>query len=214
MTRIETIKQGVRKSLPELELIRDEDLRGKLVDAFALALSETEYERIEDMPSEGVPGSPAHVRHTQADHFRGTALIALGMAQQAEKALGPLEIDPDMVLACGLAHDIGKAYEFSPRNQKRWKNNTARYGRPAIRHAAYGVHVCLKAGLPEEVAHCAGYHSGGGEGEWIQRSVICGIVADADLAYWHIVDRAGLLDRPMFDASKTIIKLGVHTRQE
>jgi putative nucleotidyltransferase with HDIG domain len=214
MAEMEALKEGVRKSLPELEMIKDKDLKEKVVDAWALALSETEYERIEDMPSEGVPGSPAHVRHTQADHLRGTAMIALGMAKYAEQVLGPLEIDESVVVACGLIHDIGKPYEFSPRNQRRWKENTVRYGWPAFRHSGYGLHICLKAGLPEEVAHVAGYHSGGGEGEWIKRSLIGHIVADADLAYWHIVDRAGLLVRPMFDPSTTIIKHGVYKAEE
>lgn len=210
MADIETIREGVRKSLPEIEMIKDESLRRKVVEAWTIALSETEYERIEDMPSEGVPGSPKHIKHTQADHIRGTALIALGMAEQAEKVLGPLGIDMDIVLAGGLIHDVGKPYEFSARNQKRWSEQTARYGWPAFRHSGYGLHICLVAGLPEEVAHIAGYHSGGGEGEWIQRSLAGHLVADADLAYWHIVDRVGLLDRPMFDPATTIIKLGVH----
>lgn len=214
MAEMDALRAGVRKSLPELEMIKDEKLSDKVVDAWALALSETEYERIEDMPSEGVPGSASHLRHTQADHVRGTAMIALGMATFAEKVIGPLGIDEDIVIACGLIHDVGKPYEFSPRNQERWKNNTARYGWPAFRHSGYGLHICLKAGLPEEVAHVAGYHSGGGEGEWIKRSLIGHLVADADLAYWHIVDRAGLLDRPMFDPSTTIIKIGVHKAKE
>lgn len=213
MADLKQYREGVRKSLPELELIKNDALREKVIDAWALALSQTEYRRIEDMPSEGVPGTPKHVRHTQADHFRGTALIALGMAEQAEKILGPLDIDLDMVIAGGLIHDIGKAYEFSPRNQKRWQENPARYGSPAVRHSGYGLHLCLTAGLPEELAHIAGYHSGGGEGEWIKRSLIGHLVADADLAYWHIVDRAGLLESPMFDAATTIIKIGVNKRE-
>jgi putative nucleotidyltransferase with HDIG domain len=208
MSDMEMLREGVRKSLPEVEMIKDEDLRKKVIDAWALALSETEYERIEDMSSAGVPGSPEHIRHSQADHLRGTALIALGMAEQAEKVLGPLGIDPDIVIAGGLLHDVGKPYEFSARNQQRWQENTARYGWPAFRHSGYGLHICLMAGLPEEIAHIAGYHSGGGEGEWIKRSLIGHLVADADLAYWHIVDRAGLLESPLFDPATTIIKLG------
>ena len=208
MADINTIREGVKRSLPELDLIKNDEIREKVIDAWALALSQTEYERIEDMPSEGVPGSPKHIRHTQADHLRGTALIALGMAERVEQALGPIGIDMSMVIAGGLIHDVGKPYEFSPRNQKRWKEDTARYGWPAIRHSGYGLHICLMAGLPEELAHIAGYHSGGGEGEWIKRSVIGHMISDADLAYWHIVDRVGLLDREMFDPSTTIIKIG------
>jgi hypothetical protein len=49
--------------------------------------------------------------------------------------------------------------------------------------------------LPEVVAHTAGYHSM--EGEWVQRSLLTMIVHHADYAYWHLVDRAGLLVMPM-----------------
>ncbi len=210
MANMELLRKGVKNSLPEVELIKNPDLREKVIDAWALALSETEYEKIEDMSSAGVPGAPEHTHHSQADHLRGTAMIALGMAEQAEKVLGSLGIDPDVVIAGGLVHDIGKPYEFSDRNQKRWRENTSRYGWPAFRHSGYGLHICLTAGLPEEIAHIAGYHSGGGEGEWIKRSLIGHIISDADLAYWHIVERAGLLNSPLFDPSTTIIKIGTY----
>lgn len=214
MADMETLRAGVRESLPEIEMIKDDELRNKVVEAWAVALSQTEYERIEDMSSGGVPGSPEHLQHSQAHHLRGTAMIALGMAEQVEKVLGPMGIDPDIVIAGGLLHDVGKPYEFSERNQQRWREDTARYGWPAFRHSGYGLHICLMVGLPEEIAHIAGYHSGGGEGEWIKRSLIGHIVADADLAYWHIVDRAGLLESPLFDPATTIIKLGTLKAKE
>ena len=57
---------------------------------------------------------------------------------------------------------------------------------------AYGVHLALTVGLPEAVAHTAGAHSG--EGELITRSLENTIVHQADYAYWHILERAGLLE--------------------
>ena len=67
-------------------------------------------------------------------------------------------------------------------------------------------------GLPETVAHTAGYHSGGGEGEWIQRSMENTIVYLADLAFWKMAERAGLLEEEMFDPDRTMIRLGVNRR--
>lgn len=74
-SRVE-VRDGVRASLPELGLIGDLDLRERCIDAWALALSQTEFERIEDIPPTGTPTS-SYLKPplTQADHLRGTATI-------------------------------------------------------------------------------------------------------------------------------------------
>jgi putative nucleotidyltransferase with HDIG domain len=207
------IREGVRASLPELELIADPELREKCVDAWALALSETEFERIEDIPPTGTPTSPyLKAPLTQAHHLRGTATIAIGMVDGLEQIAGKTRINRDLVLASALLHDVGKAWEGSPRNLARWKADPAATGNPSFRHSAYGAHICLTVGLPETVAHTAGYHSGGGEGEWIQRSMENTIVYLADLAFWKMAERAGLLEEEMFDPDRTLFKLGVRQR--
>ena len=71
-------------------------LRDQVVDAWALALSETEFERIEDIPPTGVPGSPAMLRGTQADHCRGVATMALGLVDGLERALGAIGVNRDI----------------------------------------------------------------------------------------------------------------------
>lgn len=210
---MEAIRSGVRASLPELGLIGDEDLREKCVDAWALALSQTEFERIEDIPPTGTPTSPyLKPPLTQADHMRGTATIAIGMVDGLEEIAGKTRINRDLVIASALLHDVGKAWEVSPRNLARWKADPATTGNPSFRHSAYGAHLCLTVGLPETVAHTAGYHSGGGEGEWIQRSMENTIVYLADLAFWKMAERAGLLEEEMFDPDRTSFKLGVRQR--
>jgi putative nucleotidyltransferase with HDIG domain len=212
---IEARRSGVRASLPELEQITDPGLREKCVDAWVMALSETEFERIEDIPPTGTPTSPyLKVPLTQADHMRGTATIALGMVDGLEQVTGKTRIDRDLVLAAALLHDVGKAWEVSPRNLARWKADPAATGYPSFRHSAYGAHICLTVGLPETVAHTAGYHSGGGEGEWIQRSMENTIVYLADLAFWKMTERAGLLEEEMFDPDRTLFKLGVRQRTQ
>jgi putative nucleotidyltransferase with HDIG domain len=192
MADLEALRQGVQKSLPEIAEIRDPELREKVLDAWVLSLSTTEYERIEDIRPSGNPKSPAMKRGTQADHLRGVTRMAVALAEQLEQVVGPLGVDRDLLLACGLCHDVGKPFEFSPRNQARWEANPAAAGYPAIRHSVYGVHIALSVGLPEAVAHTAGAHSG--EGELITRSLENTIVHYADHAYWAILDRAGLLE--------------------
>jgi putative nucleotidyltransferase with HDIG domain len=192
MADLAALRQGVRESLPEIAEIRDTELREKVVEAWALALSQTEFQRIEEIRPSGNPKSPPMKRGTQADHLRGVTRMAVAIAEQLEQVVGPLGVDRDLLLACALCHDVGKPFEFSPRNQARWEGNVAAVGYPSIRHSVYGVHLALTVGLPEAVAHTAGAHSG--EGELISRSLENTIVNQADHAYWRILERAGMLE--------------------
>lgn len=192
MATMEALQAGVRESLPEIAQIKDGGLREKVVEAWALALAETEYTSIDEIRASGGPDSPPMTQGTQAHHLRGVATMALAMADSLEAMLGPLGIDRDIILAGGLCHDLGKAYEFSPRNRARWQANPAAVGFPAFRHPVYGAHLALSAGLPEAVAHICAAHSA--EGEGIMRSLENTIVHLADHAFWTILTRAGALE--------------------
>lgn len=192
MADLAKLRGGVRRSLPEIAEIRDPELREKVVEVWALALSQTEFERIEEIRPSGNPKTAPMKNGSQADHLRGVTRMALALADQLEAVVGPLGIDRDLLLACGLCHDVGKPFEFSPRNQARWEANPGAVGYPSIRHSVYGVHLALTVGLPEAVAHCAGAHSG--EGELITRSLENTIVHHADHAFWQILERAGRLE--------------------
>jgi putative nucleotidyltransferase with HDIG domain len=194
MCDLEAIRAGVRASLPELAEIRDEALREQVVEAWTIALSESEFALIDDIPPTGVPGSPAMRRGTQADHMRGVARMAMALADGLEAAIGPLGVDRDELIAAALCHDVGKPYEFGPRNLERWRANPVAAGNPAIRHPVYGVHVALRAGLPEAVVHVVGAHSMLAEGSFVEPSLANVIVQYADIAFWKILERAGLLE--------------------
>ncbi|HEV8633724.1 MAG TPA: HD domain-containing protein [Chloroflexota bacterium] len=192
MADLAALREGVRRSLPEVEEIRDPELRAQVIEAWALSLSRTEFERIEQIRPSGNPNTPPMKRGTQADHIRGVTRMALALATALEEVVGPVGVDRDLLLAGALCHDVGKPFEFSPRNQDRWRSNPARSGWPAIRHPAYGVHVALTVGLPEAVAHAAGAHSG--EGELVTRSLENTLVHYADYAFWRVLERAGMLE--------------------
>lgn len=64
MAAIEELEQGVRKSLPEIAEIKDPDLRERVVKAWALALSETEFTSIDAIRPSGNPESPPLLRGT------------------------------------------------------------------------------------------------------------------------------------------------------
>ncbi len=182
----------MRASLPEIDEISDPELRDKVEGAWAMALAETEFGSIDENRASGNPDTPAMNSGTQSDHLRGVTRMALALAESLEEVVPGLGVDRDILLACGLCHDLGKPFEFSPANQARWKQNPAASGFPALRHPAYGAHIAISAGLPEAVCHAASAHSG--EGELVVRSLENTIVHHADHAYWQILGIAGKLE--------------------
>ena len=188
----EELRRSVIKSLPELNEIRDEPLRSKVIDAWAYSLGQSSFQSIEEIAPSGNPDSPRLKSGTQTDHIRGVTQLAMAIADTLVKLFPQLPIDRDLLLACTLCHDVGKPYEFDPANQERWRNLPAAAGFPAIRHTQFGTHVCLTVGLPEEVCHAAGCHSG--EGELVQRSLHVTIVHHADYAFWEALQVGGRLE--------------------
>jgi putative nucleotidyltransferase with HDIG domain len=192
MAVTDALRAKVREELPEIEEITDPELREKVVEAWATALDKSSFGAISEIKPSGNPDTKPLKTGTQADHLRGVARLALAMAGELTAMFPDLKINRDILIAGGLCHDIGKPWEFDPANQSRWKANPRTAGAPSIRHPAYGVYICLSVGLPEEVAHMAGYHSG--EGELVVRSLENTLVHYADYAFWHVLEAGGLLE--------------------
>jgi putative nucleotidyltransferase with HDIG domain len=185
------LRRQVRDELPEVAQISDRALQEKSVEAWAFALAHSSFQSIRDIPPAGNPDTNEAKRGDQTDHLRGVTRLAIGIAKEMETAYPELAIAMDVIIAGGLLHDIGKAWEFDPINRERWKTSQKRFGRPAIRHPAYGAHICLTVGLPEEIAHIAMAHSA--EGELLVRSLECMIVHQADYTFWNTLLAGGQL---------------------
>jgi len=187
----DALRASIVEDLPEIEDIKDADLRAKVIEGWAYSLAGSSYGRIRDMPGEGNPNVLVLTRGDQSYHLRGVARLAMKIVDEFAEMFPGIEVDRDIVLAGALCHDIGKPYEFDPANRKRWTGNPSRSGEPALRHSVYGAHVCLAVGLPEEIAHIALGHSL--EGQHIGLSTECYIVRHADHTWWHIAGAVGLL---------------------
>jgi putative nucleotidyltransferase with HDIG domain len=179
----DALRRQVAEELPEVGQIADAGLRAMVVEAWAHALAHSSFTSIREIPPAGNPGMNQARRGDQTDHLRGVTRLAIGIAREMGTTYPELAIDMDVIVAGGLVHDVGKAWEFDPVNRKRWTSQQKRFGRPSMRHPAYGAHICLTVGLPEEVAHCAMAHSG--EGELLVRSLECMIVHQADYTFWN-----------------------------
>ena len=185
------IRDGVIQALPEAKQIKNQEIREKVYDAWAVSLATSGYKKIEDIPASGNPGTPVMRTGTQADHLRSVARLSAVIAKELTDTFPQFNVDMDEVIAGGLCHDLGKPFEFDAANQERWKSDPRVTGWPSIRHPVYGVHIALSVGLPEKIAHIAGAHSM--EGENVRRSLVGTIVNHADYAYWRILESAGVL---------------------
>lgn len=199
-TITDALRAQVLEELPELAQIGDADLKAKAIEAWALALARSSFTSIREIPPAGNPDVMEARRGDQTDHLRGVTRLAIGIAEEMQTAYPELAIDRDVIIAGGLLHDVGKAWEFDPENRKRWKASQKRYGKPSIRHPGYGAHICLTVGLPEEVAHIAMAHSG--EGELLVRSLECMIVHQADYTFWNTLLAGGMLKPETVQAAK------------
>ena len=187
----DALRRQVREELPEVAQIGDRALQDQTVEAWAYALAHSTFKSIRDIPPAGNPDTNQARRGDQTDHLRGVTRLAIGIAKEMGSAYPELAVNMDVIIAGGLVHDVGKAWEFDPANRARWKASQKRWGRPSIRHPAYGMHICLTVGLPEEVAHIAMAHSG--EGELLVRSLECMIVHQADYTFWNTLLAGGQL---------------------
>ncbi len=187
----DALRAQVREELPEVAQISDAALRDKAVEAWAYALAHSSFKSIREIPPAGNPDTNEAKRGDQTDHLRGVTRLAIAIAREMGAAYPELAIDMDTIVAGGLLHDVGKAWEFDPENRRRWKAEQAKFGRPSIRHPAFGAHICLTVGLPEEIAHIAMAHSG--EGELLVRSLACMIEHQADYTFWNVLLAGGQL---------------------
>ena len=193
----EVQRQGVVECLPVAKKIKNEELREQVYDAWALSLSSSSFESIDEMACSGGPGSPELKGRGQSAHLNGVARIGEAIALALKEEVQQFEVDLDEVLAGGLCHDLGKAWEYDPKNRERWEADHRVTGKPSLRHPLFGVHVALTAGLPEQIAHIAGTHSA--EGEHITRSLVGEIINIADGAFWRLLGSDRLLEAPAGD---------------
>jgi 23S rRNA maturation-related 3'-5' exoribonuclease YhaM len=172
------------EDLPEIAEIRSEELREKVIDAWVFALERSSFDRVTDISGEGSPNIFSLRRGKQDAHLRGVTRLALAIYEEFKATYPEAKVDRDIILAGGLCHDIGKTWEFDPVLLKRSAERADRYGDPTYRHSAYGAHVCLSVGLPDEIGHiCMGHAM---EFSHIGHSTECLIIRQADHTWWHV----------------------------
>jgi putative nucleotidyltransferase with HDIG domain len=179
-------KKRVQELIPEIALIQDEELREKVVIALVKSWRESSFQDLSEVPA-ALDETKDQI--SQIQHLRAVTLISIRIADVLEEILSFVKIKRDTLIAGAILHDLGKPYEYDPENQAKWSNDPLTEGKPAIRHAVYGVHLALSVGLPVEIAHIMGAHSM--EGRYLQRSLPNTIINFADHVFWEVAWKAG-----------------------
>ena len=114
--------------------IVDAELRENVISAWVLSLAgDSGFRSIREIPPAGNPGVLVLKRGDQTDHIRGVTRLAMKMADEFTASYPDIPINRDIVIAGGICHDIGKAWEFDPVRRQKWLRNPER---PGVRRSA------------------------------------------------------------------------------
>lgn len=161
---------------PELEWIKNEDLREKTAKTWELALERSvlKPDDLNRIPFTLLCGPDLKV--TFMDHKRSVVHIAKDAGNTVNSMYhGELPVDMDVLIAGAILADVGKLLEYVlDNNGKAVQGNYGKY----LRHPFSGVSLAEEAGCPPEVCHIIATHAG--EGNMVKRTTEAFLVHHAD----------------------------------
>lgn len=161
---------------PELEWIKDPELREKTARVWRIALERSVLtsEDLHNIPFTLLCGPDLKV--TFMDHKRAVVHIAYESGLKFKEFFKKeLPVNMDVLISGAILADVGKLMEYQLDENGRAIQGT--YGK-YLRHPFSGVALAEECGLPPEVCHIIAAHAG--EGDLIKRSTEAYIVHHAD----------------------------------
>ena len=168
------MKNEVLEIWPEINWIKDDDLREKTLNAWAYAI---EKSQLEPKNLEEIPFSLLikNCNVSFMNHKRTCVQLAVEMAKKMVENFGDeIKVNLDIMISGAILIDVGKLLEYEMKDEKL---TTSDYGK-VVRHPFSGVAIAARFGLPPEVQHIIGTHSK--EGDLGKRTVESIIVHHAD----------------------------------
>jgi putative nucleotidyltransferase with HDIG domain len=168
------MKQKVLSIWPEINWIKDPELREKVLSCWIYAI-ENSVLIAEDL--EVIPFSLLikECKISFMNHKRTAVQLSVDIAKRMKENFGEeIKIDMDILIAGAILIDVGKLIEYDKVNGQL---TTSKAGK-LIRHPFSGVAIADRFGLPAEVQHIIAYHAK--EGDLAKRSVEAIIVHHAD----------------------------------
>jgi len=156
------MKELVIKLLPEVNDIKDTNLRAKVIACWSEAI---EYRGWTEKLLRNIPFTllAKNVKITFIDHVRAVCRMCTACDDVLNEIHGDQKtpVNRDYLIAGALLADVGKLMEFEIIDGKPSKSD---YGKH-IRHPFSGVGLAFKHDLPSEVMHVIATHSKEGTGE-------------------------------------------------
>ena len=168
------MKKDLLKFIPEFNLIKDSDLKEKVLKIWNIALAAGGWQvsDLQRMPfTLLIESCPCNM----IEHIRGVVNVSIGAAKALQNVYkGKVKINEDYLIAGALLHDIGKLVEYKEENGKFIQSNLGKL----VRHPVSGVGLCYSQEIPEEIMHIIASHSW--EGDRSKRTPEAIIVHHAD----------------------------------
>ncbi len=168
------MKAKVLEIWPEINWIKNDELRKKTLDAWIFAI-ENSVLSTEDL--EVIPFSLLikDCKVSFMNHKRTCVQLAVDIAKRMQENFGDeIIIDMDLLISGAILIDIGKLLEYDMVDGKLITSNAGKI----VRHPFSGVGIAARFDLPAEVQHIIGTHSK--EGDLGYRTVESIIVHHAD----------------------------------
>jgi hypothetical protein len=170
------MNETIRKLWPELDWIKDHELREKTSKTWERALEKSalKAEDLEKIPFTLLCGPDLKVSFMA--HKRCVVHIARESGERMNMFFGDaLPVNMDILIAGAILADVGKLLEYELDN-----NGNAVQGRYGqyLRHPFSGVSLAEECGIPAEVCHIIAAHAN--EGDLVKRTTEAYIVHHAD----------------------------------
>jgi len=143
----------IREIFPEVEEIKDDVLRNKVIRIWSRAMEMGGWERIDDIPFTLIITTDKSL----VEHTRMVVRMAMAVARERN------DLNMDVVVAGALLHDVGKLLEYERKDGKVVKSEMGR----RMRHPVSGAALAMEEEL-HDIAHIIAAHSK--EGEFVERS--------------------------------------------
>jgi len=166
------MREKIKNIWPEIELIKDTDIKEKTYKCweYAIGNSPLEAEDLEKIPfSLLIDNSDI----TFMNHKRTAVQLSIDIAKRMEENF-KLKINWDYLIAGAILIDVGKLLEYENVDGKL---RTSRDGK-LLRHPFSGVSIADRFGLPYDIQHIIANHSK--EGDLGKRTIESIIVHHAD----------------------------------
>jgi len=164
--------QEIQRSLPEIEWIKDENLKKKVIETWQKAAERGGWRNLDKVPFTLLFENSGLL----TEHTRRVTRLAESVLNVREEKL-----NRDYLIAGALLHDVGKLMEYELKDDGTVVKSE--FGKQK-RHPVSGSELAKEVGLPDEVVHIIYAHSK--EGDSLERSPEAIIVHHCDFIDFEI----------------------------